>query len=87
VTYRVTTSKHAARNLRALDPQVRRRVQAAIRQLATDSRPHGVMPVIGIPGTLRVRVGGYRVVYSLDDERREVWVEAVRHRREVYRNL
>lgn len=33
----------------------------------------------------RIRVGDYRVVYSIDDRRRRVDVAAVRHRSDVYR--
>jgi mRNA interferase RelE/StbE len=33
----------------------------------------------------RIRVGDYRVLYTIDDARRKIEVSAVRHRREVYR--
>jgi mRNA-degrading endonuclease RelE of RelBE toxin-antitoxin system len=32
----------------------------------------------------RIRIGGYRVVYSVDDGRSEVEILRVRHRRDVY---
>jgi mRNA interferase RelE/StbE len=41
----------------------------------------------GSPDRFRLRVGDYRVVYSLDEEARRVRVERVRHRREAYRGL
>jgi len=34
---------------------------------------------------IRIRVGDYRVIYTLDDDVKVVAVERVRHRREVYR--
>jgi len=33
----------------------------------------------------RIRVGEYRIVYEIDDTARDVRVNRVRHRREVYR--
>jgi plasmid stabilization system protein ParE len=33
----------------------------------------------------RIRVGDYRVIYEIDDDRRRVDVSAVRHRRDAYR--
>jgi mRNA interferase RelE/StbE len=33
----------------------------------------------------RIRVGEYRVLYRIDDDRREVLVFEIGHRREVYR--
>jgi mRNA interferase RelE/StbE len=32
-----------------------------------------------------LRVGDYRIIYSVDDDRRTVEVNAVRHRRDAYR--
>ena len=41
----------------------------------------------GHPGYLRVRVGDYRIAYTVDDGRLLVLVLAVGHRRDVYRDL
>jgi len=35
----------------------------------------------------RLRVGDYRIVYEVDIEARQVTVQYIRHRRDVYRNL
>jgi mRNA interferase RelE/StbE len=75
----------ALRQLRALDATVRARIRARIDGLAHDPRPHGVKSLQGDPGTLRLRVGDYRVLYRVENERLIVLVIAVAHRREVYR--
>ena len=36
-------------------------------------------------GLRKLRIGDYRVIYSIDDARRNVDVSAVRHRSEAYR--
>jgi mRNA interferase RelE/StbE len=65
--YRIEVRPAAVRALRQLDPQVRRRVQGAIALLAQDPRPPGSRALRGRPG-LRVRVGDYRIVYTVDDD-------------------
>jgi len=57
---------------------------ASIRSLADQPRPPGVAKLSG-QERYRVRQGDYRVVYSIQDEERTVWVVKVAHRREVYR--
>ena len=36
-------------------------------------------------GTWRIRVGDYRIIYEIDDDRRAVEILKVAHRRESYR--
>lgn len=82
-TYRIELRPAAARALRKLDPQDRRRVQGAIALLATDPRPPGARALQGRPG-LRVRVGQYRIIYTVADDVLLVVVVRLGHRRDVY---
>ncbi len=81
--YRIELRPSAARALRKLDPQVRRRVQGAIAMLAQDPRPPGARALQGRPG-LRVRVGDYRIIYTVEDDVLLVVVVRLGHRRDVY---
>ena len=38
-------------------------------------------------GVFKLRVGAYRVLYTLESEAQRIVVHFVRHRREVYRRL
>ncbi|MGH3412583.1 MAG: type II toxin-antitoxin system RelE family toxin [Marmoricola sp.] len=82
--HRVELRPAAVRSLRQLDPQVRRRIQGAIGLLAQDPRPPGARALQGRPG-LRVRVGDYRIIYTVDDDVLLVVVVRLGHRRDVYR--
>lgn len=82
--YEVSLTPAAARQLRKFDPQVRRRVQAAIELLATEPRPPAATRLVGGYGEWRVRTGDYRIVYEIVDERLLVLVLTVGHRREIY---
>jgi mRNA-degrading endonuclease RelE of RelBE toxin-antitoxin system len=48
-------------------------------------RPSGVVKLEGASDLWRIRVGDWRVVYSISDRNRLVDVVTVRHRRDVYR--
>lgn len=82
-TYRVELRPAAVRSLRKLDPKVRRRVQGAIGLLAQDPRPPSARALQGRPG-LRVRVGDYRIIYTVEDDVLLVVVVRLGHRRDVY---
>jgi mRNA interferase RelE/StbE len=84
VPYKVTWSATARKHLLGLDKSVRPRVLTVVGKLADDPRPHGIAALVGMPGVLRVRLGDYRVLYSVDDAKRQVWIEDVRHRSKAY---
>jgi mRNA interferase RelE/StbE len=81
--YRIELRPAAARALRKLDPQIRHRIQGAIALLAQDPRPPGARALQGRPG-LRVRVGDYRIIYTIDNDVLLVVVVRLGHRRDVY---
>jgi len=83
VTYRVDIRPAAVRALRKVDHQDRPRIQAAIALLARDPRPPGARALRGRDG-YRVRVGDYRILYTVDDGVLVVVVVTLGHRREVY---
>jgi mRNA interferase RelE/StbE len=84
MTYRIALSPMAARQLRKLNAQVRRRIQAALDLLAEQPRPPSATRLVGGAGEWRVRTGDYRIVYEIADERLLILVLRVGHRREVY---
>jgi len=65
----------------------RERVARVIDALALTPRPAGATALRGGPGLLRVRVGDFRVVYSVDDDARAVLIVRIGNRREVYRGI
>ncbi|MGH3181410.1 MAG: type II toxin-antitoxin system RelE family toxin [Streptosporangiaceae bacterium] len=81
--YRIELRPAAVRALRKLDPSVHRRVQGAIALLAQNPRPPAARALQGRPG-LRIRVGDYRIVYTVTDDILLVVVVTLGHRREVY---
>lgn len=85
MTYAIEVAPAAARQLRKLDAEARRRIQAAIELLAEDPRPASARQLVGGDGEWRVRTGDYRVIYEVHDQVLVILVVAVGHRRDIYR--
>ena len=83
--YAVEFRRSAQKDLGRLAPVVQRRVLGAAESLAVDPRPPGCRKLHGSGNAFRIRVGDYRVVYTVDDAVLIVAIERVRHRGEVYR--
>jgi mRNA interferase RelE/StbE len=83
VTYRIELRPAAVRALKHTDPQDRNRIRGAIALLGEDPRPPGAKALLGRPG-LRVRVGNYRIIYTIQDDVLLVVVVTLGHRRDVY---
>jgi mRNA interferase RelE/StbE len=83
--YTVALARSARKELQALDRTVAARVFRRIEALATTPRPSGCKKLEGAVNLWRLRVGDWRVVYSVDDSKLLVDISAVRHRRDVYR--
>ena len=87
VPYRVGFAPSVKADMRRLRRDVQERALARIEVLGEEPRPAGSLRLRNRDGIYRIRVGDYRVVYAIYDERLEVHVLRVRHRSIVYRNL
>ena len=77
----------ALKQLQALPRPDQRRVRDRIDRLADNPRPHGSTKLEGADDLHRIRVGQYRVIYSIHDKELVVVVVRVGNRRDVYRNV
>lgn len=85
--YRIEFAPSAYRQFAKLSPEARRRIAPHIDALAIDPRPSGAVRLTAPEELLRIRVGVYRIVYAVEDERLVVLVLKIGHRRDVYRGL
>lgn len=83
MSYEIVLVPAAARQLRKLDPPVRRRMQAVFETLAENPRPPAATLLVGGAGEWRVRSGDYRIVYEIHDGKLRVLVLRVGHRRDI----
>ncbi len=85
-SYRVLIKPSAAREIEAVDQKRdRQRIVTAILELAGDPRPPGCEKLAGQEDHYRIRVGRYRVVYSVADDELVVLVVRVADRKDAYR--
>jgi mRNA interferase RelE/StbE len=82
--YQVFIKRSAEKDLDSLSAGIRKRIVEHILALEEQPRPGGSRKLKGREG-YRLHVGNYRVLYSIDDQKRIVMIYAVGHRREVYR--
>jgi mRNA interferase RelE/StbE len=82
--YALGIKPSARKELENLSDSLIARLAPKIDALAADPRPSGCRKLHGYKDLWRIRVGDYRVVYIIDDDRKTVSVTRVAHRREVY---
>jgi len=55
-----------------------------LQQLQQDPWPPGVRKLQGVPGGYRLRVGKWRILYTIDDQAKEIHVYQIKHRSKAY---
>lgn len=85
MSYRLVYKKGVDKTLARLPKSDYIRVSEKILSLADDPRPLGCKKLIGSLNEYRIRVGNYRVIYTVADESITVFVIKIAHRKEVYR--
>jgi mRNA interferase RelE/StbE len=85
-SYRVLIKPSAAKEIEAVDQKRdRQRIVASTLALSDEPRPVRCEKLVGESDRYRIRVGRYRIVYSIADDELLVVVVRVAHRKDVYR--
>jgi len=85
-SYKVLIKASAAKEIEAVDQKRdRQRIVAKILALTDEPRPAGSEKLAGESDRYRVRVGRFRIVYSIADDELQVLIVRVAHRKDVYR--
>jgi len=71
------------KNFLRLPKSIQPKVEASLRKVY--SNPLAGKKLLGnLEGEFSLRVGMYRIIYFVD-KKNNIWIETIRHRREVYR--
>jgi mRNA interferase RelE/StbE len=85
MAYQILFAPRAFRDLESLPDRDRERIAKRIDGLAKEPRPSGVTKLAGSDDVYRMRVGDYRVLYTIQDRVVTVSIVRVGHRRDIYR--
>jgi len=83
--YSITFARSARKELEALDARIINRLFLKIENLSIDPCPADCRKLTGNKHLWRIRVGNYRIVYSIDDNKNLVDIIAVRDRKDAYK--
>lgn len=84
--YQIQFAARAAKQFKALPPNIQQRIRPKVDALAESPLPSGVVKLEGSPNLYRIRIGDYRVVYELQDKALIVLVVKIGHRSSIYRD-
>jgi len=84
--FRPDIPPHVAEVIRALHPDLKRSIKAAVRGIATN--PECGEPLMReLDGLWKYRVRRFRIVYAIDRKARVIRLIAVSHRQSIYEDL
>lgn len=83
--YKIEMRKSAERVLKKLDRKYQQYVYEKILELGNNPRGHKCEKLSGVSEGYRKVAWPYRILYTIDDERKIVDVYLIAHRKEVYR--
>lgn len=84
VKYSLEIKQSAQKELDSLGETLFTRIDRKILALADNPRPAGCKKLKGYKDQWRIRVGDWRVLYTINDAAKFIVVTGVAHRREVY---
>ena len=84
-TYQIEWKASALKELKRLDRKIIPRIISSIESLATNPFPTGVRKLQGSEKTYRTRIGNYRIIYEVIQERIVVVIIRIRHHKDAYR--
>ena len=85
--YEVIIGRQPRKVIRKLPRNLRERIIRAAEALAADPRPRGYTRLTGHPDLYRIRVGDWRIAYTIEDDQLLVLVMTVAPRGGAYRTL
>lgn len=83
--YSIIYKRSASEELLQLPANIAHKVKAAINSLSENPRPQGCKKLKGSVNEYRLRIGNYRVIYTITDTILIITVIKIAHRKDVYR--
>ncbi len=84
--YKIYFKKSVLKDVEKIPNKDLKRIIKKIETLSEDPRPPG-HEKLSDQEKYRIRQGNYRIIYSIQDDKLNVWIIKVGHRRDVYQKL
>jgi mRNA interferase RelE/StbE len=82
--YEIRFKKSALKELEKLPLNIQETISLDVAELSTEPRPSGCRKLKGNDNYWRIRIGDYRVVYTIIDNILQIEIIRIAHRKEVY---
>ncbi len=83
--YKVLFDKRYNKDLKQVHPTYHKAIKEISLALANNPRPEGSIKLKGSDNLYRIRVGPYRIIYTIEDDKLIVLVLEIGDRKDVYR--
>jgi mRNA interferase RelE/StbE len=83
MSYSLEILRRAQKELADLPQEIYTKICNTVQDLTREPRPLGCLKLKGREGW-RIRVGNYRVLYKIDDQRQIITIMHIGHRRDIY---
>lgn len=85
--YKIEWKQSAKKELKKLKKEVIPRIIKAVESLSINPHPTGSRKLQGSEHLYRVRLGDYRIVYSVENKILLIEIIRIGHRKDIYRKL
>ncbi len=85
MAYEIIIKPSAEKSFARLEKALQIKIIKAIENLAVNPRPQGFKKLKSLTELYRIRVGDYRIIYSIDNNVLIITVVKIGHRKEIYK--
>ncbi|MFH1196796.1 MAG: type II toxin-antitoxin system RelE/ParE family toxin [bacterium] len=85
VSYKILWKKSAVKELKRITPNIIPKIILAVESLSKNPYPAGVRKLHGSNYTYRIRIGEYRAIYTIFQNRLVIEIIRVGHRKDAYK--
>ncbi len=85
MSYQIILKKRAQKELSSLPMRNITQIASVIDKLSRNPRPEGFKKLTGQKGWWRIRIGNYRILYSINDLEELITIFRIGHRKDIYK--
>jgi mRNA interferase RelE/StbE len=82
MSFKAFFSPKSRKTIKSFDSELKERIKKAILELINDPWEKGTIKVKGYSDVRRKRIGDYRIIYRIDEQRQEILIAIVARRDE-----